>query len=80
LYLPKSGWYDFWTGDFIRGGNWIIADAPISKIPLYLKAGSILPFGPEVQYAAENTGKPIEIRVYSGADGTFELYEDENDN
>ena len=80
LYLPKSGWYDFWTGEFIQGGNWIIADATISKIPLYLKAGSILPFGPEVQYATENTAKPIELRVYPGADGTFELYEDENDN
>ena len=80
LYLPKTGWYDFWTGDFIQGGNWIIADAPISKIPLYIKAGSILPFGPEIQYAAEYTAKPIELRVYSGADGTFELYEDENDN
>jgi len=80
LYLPKSGWYDFWTGDFIQGGSWIITDAPISKIPLFLKAGSILPLGPEVQYATENTGNPLEIRVYTGADGTFELYEDENDN
>lgn len=80
LYLPKSGWYDFWTGDFIQGGKWIIADAPISKIPLYIKAGSILPFGPAIQYATENIGKLIEIRVYKGADGIFELYEDENDN
>jgi alpha-D-xyloside xylohydrolase len=82
LYLPPAAadWYDFWTGQRISGGQRVEAAAPLDKIPLYVRAGSILPLGPEVQYAGEKPGDPIELRVYRGADGEFELYEDAGDN
>jgi alpha-D-xyloside xylohydrolase len=81
LYLPKAvRWYDFWTGQVYRGGQRISASAPISVIPLYVKAGSILPLGPVMEYATERKGDTLEIRIYAGADGSFQLYEDENDN
>ncbi len=81
VYLPKgSGWYDFWTGEFILGGRNVAKPTPIDIIPLYVRAGSILPVGPDVQYATEKKWDNLEIRVYPGADGSFVLYEDENDN
>jgi alpha-D-xyloside xylohydrolase len=81
LYLPKAAnWYDFWTGKILMGGQTIIAPAPIEIMPLYVKAGSIIPMGPFLQYATEKPADPIELRIYPGADGKFELYEDENDN
>jgi len=81
VYLPaNTTWYDFWTGKTFDGGQTITADAPIDKIPLFVKAGSILPMGPFVQYAVEKNDAPLELRIYQGANGTFELYEDENDN
>jgi alpha-D-xyloside xylohydrolase len=80
VYLPKSaGWYDFWTGKIIQGGQTIEASAPIETIPLYIKAGSILPMGPYLQYATEKPADPIELRIYPGADASFVLYEDIND-
>jgi alpha-D-xyloside xylohydrolase len=80
VYLPKSAaWYDFWTGKRIPGGQTIDAAAPIETIPLYIKAGSIVPMGPYLQYATEKAADPLEIRVYSGANAEFVLYEDEND-
>lgn len=79
VYLPKSAnWYNFWTGKLIQGGQTIEAAAPIETIPLYVKAGSILPMGPYLQYATEKPADPIELRVYSGTDAEFVLYEDEN--
>ena len=81
VYLPKSSeWYDFWTGKKFAGGQALEADAPIDKIPLFVKAGSLVPMGPLVQYATEKPADPVELRIYPGADGSFELYEDENDN
>ncbi len=81
VYLPKgSDWYDFWTGEKISGGQNVVKPAPIDIIPLYIKAGTILPVGPKVQYAAEKKWDKLEIRIYQGADGEFTLYEDENDN
>ncbi|MGB4445464.1 MAG: DUF5110 domain-containing protein, partial [Dysgonamonadaceae bacterium] len=81
LYLPAGTlWYDFWTGEKYNGGQYIEKEAPIDIIPLYVKAGSIVPFGPKVQYAAEKKWDNLEIRIYEGADGEFTLYEDENDN
>lgn len=81
LYLPKAkGWYDFWTGDFLNGGQTIDAAAPADIMPLYVKAGAIIPFGPELQYAAEKPADPIELRIYTGDNGSFNLYEDENEN
>jgi alpha-D-xyloside xylohydrolase len=81
VYLPKgTEWYDFWTGDKFSGGQTIKKDVPIDIMPLYVTAGSILPIGPQVQYATEKKWDTLEIRVYPGADGEFTLYEDENDN
>jgi alpha-D-xyloside xylohydrolase len=80
LYLPKSAWYDFWTGARLEGGRYVDGTAPIDKMPLYVRAGSILPMGPEMQWSTEKSEDPIELRIYRGADGEFTLYEDENDN
>jgi alpha-D-xyloside xylohydrolase len=80
LYLPKTEWYDFWTGHTTMGGRAIDAPTALDSLPLYIRAGSIVPMGPDVEYAAEKPADPIELRVYRGADGNFTLYEDENDN
>ena len=81
VYLPAGAkWYDYWTNTLIDGGKTISAAAPLSKAPLYIKAGSILPLGPDVQYANENKFDNLDIVVYPGADATFTLYEDEGDN
>jgi alpha-D-xyloside xylohydrolase len=81
VYLPKSkGWYDFWTGKFLPGGQTINAAAPFDIMPLYIKAGAIIPFGPVLQYASEKPADPIELRIYTGDNGSFNLYEDENEN
>jgi alpha-D-xyloside xylohydrolase len=79
LYLPNAKWYDLWTGRAVMGGVAVDADAPLGRIPLYVRAGSILPMGPELQYSTEKPEDPIELRVYAGANGSFTLYEDEND-
>jgi alpha-D-xyloside xylohydrolase len=79
LYLPAAKWYDFWTGATIQGGRTFEAPSPIDRMPLYVRAGSILPLGPDVEYAAEKSADPIEVRIYRGANGAFTLYEDEND-
>lgn len=81
VYLPEStDWYNFWTGKRFNGGQSIKTDAPLDKIPLFVKAGSIIPMGKIIQYAAEKSADTLEIRVYKGAAGKFELYEDEGDN
>ena len=81
VYLPeKNLWFDFWTGKSYPGGQTITADAPIDIIPLFVRAGSIIPMGPFIQYSTEKPANPIELRIYLGADGQFTLYEDENDN
>jgi len=81
VYLPEGTvWYDFWTNGKINGGQEIVKATTIDEIPLYIKSGSIIPFGPQVQYATEKKWDNLEIRVYPGANGEFSLYEDENDN
>lgn len=81
VYLPAgTEWYDFWTNKKLAGGKSIRRLAPISIIPVYVKAGSILPFGPAVQYSTEKPWDNLEIRIYPGANGEFILYEDEGDN
>jgi alpha-D-xyloside xylohydrolase len=81
VYLPKeSQWYDFWTGKKYTGGQTIAAEAPLNTIPLYIRAGSIVPMGPVMQYATEKPANDIELRIYPGANGEFTFYEDENDN
>jgi len=81
IYLPAgSDWYDFWTGKCVSGGQVIETDASLPKMPLFVRAGSILPLGPIVQHTGEALDAPLEIRVYGGRDGAFDLYEDEGDN
>ncbi len=80
LYLPEAKWYDFWDGATSSGGRTVEAAAPIDRLPLYVRAGSILPLGPDEQWSTEKPADPIELRIYRGADGDFTLYEDENDN
>lgn len=81
LYLPAgTRWTDFWTGKSVSGGAKVSKEAPLDIMPLYVKAGSILPLGPAVQYAQEKSWENLEIRIYPGANGEFVLYEDENDN
>jgi alpha-D-xyloside xylohydrolase len=81
VYLPKySSWYDFWTGQRFDGGQYVKTDAPIDKIPLFVKAGSVVPMGKIMQYAGEKKADTLEIRIYKGAGGIFDLYEDEGDN
>lgn len=80
VYLPASEeWYDFWTGKTWHGNQEIEADAPLDHIPLFVRAGSIIPMGPQIEYAAEDPAGPIELRIYPGSDGDFNLYEDSGD-
>lgn len=81
LYLPGGvGWYDFYRGEYYRGGQTVEAAAPYERMPLFVKAGSIVPLGPELQYTDEKPASEITLLVYAGADATFELYEDEGTN
>ena len=80
IYLPAAAaWYDFWTGESVRGSQEIEAEAPMERLPLYVRAGSIIPLGPEIEYAAQDPEGPLELRIYRGADGNFDLYEDAGD-
>jgi alpha-D-xyloside xylohydrolase len=81
VYLPAgSDWYDFWTGQKFEGGQTIETAAGLETMPLYVRAGSIVPLGPEVQFTGEQPGAALELRVYPGQPGRFRLYEDEGDN
>src|SRR5205814_850949 len=77
-YLPAGTWYDFWTGSTTPGGGMSTVTAPLSQIPLFVPGGSILPMGPNIQYATQSAD-PLEIRVYKGQNGSFTLYEDAGD-
>lgn len=81
VYLPKSaGWYDFWTGKQFAGGQIIQSPSPADRIPLFVRAGSIIPMGKFLQHTSEKIMDTVEIRVYRGANGQFSLYNDEGDN
>lgn len=81
VYLPEGcDWYDFWTGQRIEGGQKILAQAPLDIMPLFVKSGSIVPMGPEIQYVDEEKEGVIELRIYPGKDAIFTIYEDEGDN
>jgi alpha-D-xyloside xylohydrolase len=81
VYLPAGqSWFDFWTGETHDGGVAVDAAAPIQTMPLFVRAGSIVPLGPIVQYADESPAAPLELRIYRGADAAFDLYDDEGDN
>jgi alpha-glucosidase (family GH31 glycosyl hydrolase) len=77
LYLPKGAWYDYWTGERIDGGREITRGVDLETMPIYVRAGAILPLGPVKQYTAEKSDEPLSISVYPGADGEFLLYEDD---
>jgi alpha-D-xyloside xylohydrolase len=81
VYLPVgTGWYDLKSGKYFEGGQTVQADAPYTDIPIFVKEGSIIPFGPDVQYTDEKPPDPIHLFVYTGKDAAFTLYEDENIN
>jgi alpha-D-xyloside xylohydrolase len=78
VYLPAgTGWYDFYTGQAYAGGREIEAQAPLNRMPLFVKAGSIVPTGPDVQWVGQKPDAPVMLFVYTGANGSFELYEDD---
>lgn len=80
VYLPGAApWYDFWTGQRHVGGTTVTAAAPLDRLPIYVRAGAIVPLGPVVSHAEAGANAPLEIRVYRGADGAFTLYDDEGD-
>ena len=80
-YLPKGAvWYDFWTNKSFKGGQSVTLETQLDRVPMFVRAGSILPLGPEMQYVGEKAWDNLEIRVYPGANGSFVLYEDEGDN
>jgi len=81
VYLPSAyGWYDVRTGRHYAGGTVVEADAPYEWMPLFAREGSLIPTGPDIQYTGEKEADPLTLWVYAGADGAFELYEDEGDN
>ncbi|MBZ0295265.1 MAG: DUF5110 domain-containing protein [Anaerolineae bacterium] len=81
VYLPMgSHWYDCWTGQRCTGGQTIDAEAVLDTMPLYVRSGSIVPTGPNIQYADEQPHAPLELHIYPGQNGSFTLYEDEGDN
>jgi alpha-glucosidase (family GH31 glycosyl hydrolase) len=77
VYLPHGAWHDFWTGERIEGGREISRPVDLAAMPLYVRAGSILPLGPVKQYVAEQSDQPLSITIYPGADASFLLYEDD---
>ena len=77
VYLPRGAWYDFWTGERIDGGREVTRKVDLETMPLYVRAGAILPMGPVKQYAGEKVDAPLELTVHPGADGSFLLYEDD---
>src|SRR4030095_13652697 len=81
VYLPKGvGWYDIYKGQYFDGGKEINADAPYERMPVFVKAGSIIPFGPELQYTSEKPADSITLNIYTGEDASFNLYKDEETN
>ena len=79
-YLPKGAlWYDFWTNKTYKGGRNVTLETSFDRVPMFVRAGSILPLGPEMQYVGEKAWDNLELHIYPGADGDFTLYEDEGD-
>ena len=80
-YLPKgTDWYDFWTGQRMKGGQTVTLQTRLDRVPMFVRAGSILPLAPEMQYTGQQAWDNLELRLYPGKDATFTLYEDEGDN
>ncbi|MGQ1784602.1 TIM-barrel domain-containing protein [Saccharicrinis sp. GN24d3] len=79
IYLPQGDWFNFWTGEQLQGGQTVTVDAPLHETPVFVKAGSIIPMGPKVQYATQPTNEPIRIKVYPGNDAAYTLYMDDSE-
>ena len=77
VYLPRGAWYDFWTGERLDGGHEISRPIDLETIPLYVRAGSVLPLGPVKQFTAERVDAPLSVSIYPGGDDSFLLYEDD---
>lgn len=77
LYLPRGIWYDFWNSERLEGGREITREINLETMPLYVRAGTILPLGPVKQYTSEQVDGPLTLSIYPGADGSFMLYEDD---
>ena len=81
VYFPEcAGWYDYYTNEYIAGGQTLEVAAPYERMPLYVRAGSVVPVGPDMQWSDEKPADVIDLYVYMGANGEFTLYEDENVN
>jgi alpha-D-xyloside xylohydrolase len=81
VYFPKGcGWYDLYTGQHIDGGQSLVVDAPYERIPVYVPEGSIIPFGPAMEWSDEKPAELIQLYIYGGRDAQFTLYEDEGTN
>ncbi len=80
VYLPSGTWFDYWTDQPFAGSQFIAAKADLKTMPLFVRAGAIVPTGPDLQYAEEQPGAVIHLKIYPGANGSFTLYEDEGDN
>lgn len=79
VYLPRGGWHDFWTGEHLAGSRDVVRPAPLDSLPLLVRAGSVLPLGPDLEWTDQHPADPLEVRVYPGADGAGEWYEDAGD-
>ena len=77
VYLPRGRWYDFWSEKAVAGGQEIVRDVDLETMPLYVRAGAVVPTGPVMQYTDERPNAPLTITVYPGADGSFDLYDDD---
>jgi alpha-glucosidase (family GH31 glycosyl hydrolase) len=77
VYLPAGAWHDWWTGEKLAGGRWIERPVDLATLPLYVRAGAIIPLDPVRQYTAQAVSEPTTVRVFPGADGTFILYDDD---
>ena len=81
VYFPQQcGWYNLYTGDYVEGGQTLVVDAPYERMPVFVREGSIVPFGPEMEWCDEKPAELINLYVYQGADASFQLYEDEGTN
>ena len=77
VYLPRGLWYDFWTEEKIQGGREVTKPVDLATMPLYVRAGAIIPMGPVKQYTAEKVAGPLTLQIYPGANAAFTLYEDD---
>jgi len=79
VYLPEGDWFNFWTDEKVAGNGEIEVNAPLDEVPMFVKAGSILPIGPKVQYTTQPTNELTRIKVYPGKDAKYVLYMDDNE-